>query len=89
MSLMFAYATAFNQNLGNWLISHLTSAANMLHETKISQNNYDALLEGWWSGKSAAFQPDVSFTGTGLNPSTTDAKSVKENLIKVYGWEIS
>ncbi|BFP42056.1 hypothetical protein FGF1_29010 [Flavobacteriaceae bacterium GF1] len=49
MANMFANATSFDQNLGNWNLGLLTSGggANMLDNSGLSVANWDATLIGW------------------------------------------
>ena len=87
MAFMFNHANAFNQNLGNWSIASLTTAATMLTGTSLSQDNYNALLEGW-AGQDT-IQSDVDFTGTGLNPSTNLSALAKQQLEGDHSWTIN
>ena len=84
---MFNDANAFNQNLGNWSIASLTTASTMLTGTSLSQDNYNALLEGW-AGQDT-IQSDVDFTGTGLNPSTNLSAVAKQQLENDHSWTIN
>ncbi len=48
MNYMFAYSsTTFDQNIGTWNIDSLQDAAYMFYGSRLSSDNYDALLEGW------------------------------------------
>ncbi|MFV0483532.1 MAG: BspA family leucine-rich repeat surface protein [Bacteroidales bacterium] len=47
MSEMFYRDTAFDQDIGDWDISSLGSAARMFDWVKLSIVNYDSLLIGW------------------------------------------
>ncbi|MFV0506137.1 MAG: BspA family leucine-rich repeat surface protein [Bacteroidales bacterium] len=47
MSGMFNNAERFDQNIGGWNISALSNADSMFYDSKLSVNNYDALLIGW------------------------------------------
>ncbi len=47
MRLMFLVASRFNQTLGDWDISNVNSMSNMLDQSGLSTENYDATLIGW------------------------------------------
>ena len=84
---MFNAANAFNQNLSNWSIASLTTATEMLTGTAISQDNYNALLEGW--AKQVTIQHNVVFDQTGLDATTPLSTEAKNKLVDVYAWTIS
>ena len=47
MASMFNGASVFDQDLASWDVSGITDATNMLDNTALSINNYDATLVGW------------------------------------------
>ncbi|CAM1344933.1 BspA family leucine-rich repeat surface protein [Tenacibaculum amylolyticum] len=47
MNEMFDRALNFNQDLSSWDISSTSTMVNMLTDTSVSQENYDATLIGW------------------------------------------
>ncbi|WP_299246482.1 BspA family leucine-rich repeat surface protein [uncultured Aquimarina sp.] len=47
MRLMFLRASIFNQTLGDWDIGNVSSMSNMLDQSGLSTENYDATLIGW------------------------------------------
>ena len=87
MYYMFFQATQFNQNLSGWSIASLATAVNMLTGTSLSQDNYNALLEGW-AGQDT-IRSNVNFTGTGLNPSTNLSALAKQQLENDHNWSIN
>ncbi len=64
MTRMFRGATSFDRDLSQWDISKVTSMVSMLDATKISQANYDALLNKW--AELPNTQRDVFFGVDGL-----------------------
>jgi gliding motility-associated-like protein len=62
MSYLFYLATTFNQNIGNWNISSLTNATQMVIDApSFSVANYDALLIGW---QAQTHNNDVPFSAS-------------------------
>ncbi|NAS12892.1 BspA family leucine-rich repeat surface protein [Poritiphilus flavus] len=49
MASMFNGASAFDQDLGNWDLGQLTDGAAMLNNSRLSQDNWDATLIGWYN----------------------------------------
>ncbi|HKJ28248.1 MAG TPA: BspA family leucine-rich repeat surface protein, partial [Anaerolineales bacterium] len=84
MSGMFTGATAFNQNLGGWDVTSLTSADFMLSDVTLSTTNYDALLNGW---NAQVLNSGVKFDGGNSVYCTSEA--ARTNMITTYSWEIT
>jgi surface protein len=80
MRSMLAGATSFNQNLGNWKIeSKFTFMNNMLDNSNISNQNYDATLIAW-EARVAAPSNNFSIIGAqGLSYCLSD--SVRTELM--------
>jgi surface protein len=85
MSQMFHDAIAFNRDLGAWDITSLSDATDMLTESGLSTENYDALLTGWASQET---QIDVVFGADGLQYSTV-ADSARAALTDDRNWTIT
>ena len=86
MLRMFAGATNFDQNLSGWDVSRVTRMSNMFTDTRLSTENYDALLTGWSSLPS--LQQNVTFDG-GNSQFTEAGAEARDSLINTYGWRIS
>ncbi|MEW7278287.1 BspA family leucine-rich repeat surface protein [Aquimarina sp. 2201CG1-2-11] len=67
MLLMFNNATNFNQSLGNWDISKVTNMSNMLNNSGLSQQNYDATLLGWATDASGDLSDGIDDIPTGID----------------------
>ena len=89
MESMFQSAAAFNQDIGDWDVSALTNASNMLSSSGMSASNYDLLLAGWSDINSSAgetgLQNGVTLGATGVT--YTDA-TARQYLIDTYGWSV-
>lgn len=88
LDYMFYNATSFDQDLGTWNISNLGAAEEMFTNTKLSQDNYDALLNGWGTvGEGEGEVPRrISFSGG--NSTYCAGKSGREVLNRL-NWSIS
>jgi hypothetical protein len=87
MSYMFAGATSFDQNLGEWNIGFVLSMEGMLDDSALSVGNYDATLIGWEDGP----KQNVVFLGaSGLFYSNV-AAAARSSLTDCTGsnWQIS
>lgn len=84
MREMFARSAAFDQDLGAWDITNLRKADLMLHNTKLSVANYDALLIGW---ASQGVQEDVLFRAS-LSKYSSAAAAARKTLVDTHGWSI-
>lgn len=86
MDRMFQSATAFNQNLGGWNVTALTTAVDMFLGVTLSTANYDALLIGW----EAQLVKDNVFFGGGNSKYTAGTGGVaRAALIADHTWTIS
>gem|GEM_PF-2450695 len=97
MSTMFNGATAFNQNLGSWDLSSITYTTrppinlkeggliNMLDNSGLSRENYDATLIGW--ATAGGFRSGMPLGAVGLT--YCEGAEARRKLIDEYGWEIT
>ena len=81
---MFEYASAFNQNIGNWNVGALINAEGMFSGVTLSTHNYDALLIGW---DAQALQPNVTFDGG--NSKYCAGESARTHMIHSDLWTIT
>jgi len=83
MLATFFDAGAFNQNLGGWDISSVTTMENMLGNSGLSTENYDATLTGW---AAQTVQSEVELGANGLT--YCEAETDRQSLITDDSWDI-
>ena len=89
-SSMFKNAKAFDQDLSNWDISSALNMTEMFKGVALSNENYDAILEGWSTLDNGETQVPVNVTfhaGDSKLCLATDAKSILES--SPYNWIIT
>ena len=88
MNNMFDYATAFNQNLGSWLIPSCSNMASMLNSCGMDKTNYSATLTGW-AGQAPNIQSNVTLGATGIQYDTPGSASRAILTSAPYNWTIT
>ncbi|NJB70428.1 surface protein [Saonia flava] len=84
MQNMFEEGISFDQDLGNWNIGNVLDLDSMFHQTELSTENYDAILNGWSSLPS--LRSDMIFDAG--NSQYCLGETGRNILINNYGWEI-
>ncbi len=85
----FDDAAAFDQPLGDWDISAVVNMKNMLNNTALSIDNYDATLIGWSGLGNPGGTPPSNVE---LGAATLDycvGEAARTELITTYGWTIT
>jgi len=79
-------ASLFNQDLSPWDISSVDTAYDMLVDSGISTQNYDALLISW---AAQDLQSGVTFDAGDIRYSPGAAADARQKLTDDYGWIIT
>ncbi|CAL2074510.1 BspA family leucine-rich repeat surface protein [Tenacibaculum sp. 190524A02b] len=83
----FQGANSFNVNLGEWDISSMTSATNMLNGTALSTVNYDKTIAGWATIEGSETIPqNKSLGANGLNYCTSE---YERGILESNGWTLN
>ena len=85
MGNIFAGASSFNQSLGGWIMTGVTSANGALSNTAVSKDNYDHTLIGW---SSQTLKLNVTFIALGrtYSPSPCAGGIARQSIITNYNW---
>ncbi|MFV2016535.1 MAG: BspA family leucine-rich repeat surface protein, partial [Candidatus Heimdallarchaeota archaeon] len=76
---------SFNQPIGSWDVSSVTTMTSMFFSVTLSSSNYDNLLNGW---SQLGLQFGVNFDG-GNSIYTIAAINARDSIISNFGWSIS
>jgi surface protein len=80
---MFNGATSFNQSLSTWDVSSVTSMTDMLDNSALSVDNYDATLNAW---ALLSVQPNVTLGADGITYCA--GATAQQSLIDTHSWVI-
>ena len=88
MRLLFGDAQAFDQDIGNWDMTAVSNVTAMFENTKLSTNNYNALLIGW---NAQNLQPGLIFDGGMSTYGPVIATAARANMVDTtqHGWTIT
>src|SRR5690606_10285448 len=84
MEGIFQGASSFNRDIGSWDISQVNDMRNMLSNSGLSRENYDATLIGW--AAQTGLQRAVVLGGQGL--SYCAGAEARQKLIDDFEWTI-
>ncbi|MFC3197150.1 BspA family leucine-rich repeat surface protein [Parapedobacter deserti] len=84
MESTFSGATSFNRDLGNWAISQVTNMHNMLANSGLSLENYDATLIGW--AALPGLQNSIRLGAMGLEYCA--GAEARQSLIDDHSWTV-
>jgi len=84
MTSMFEDATSFNQDLGAWDVSKVSKMDNILSNTSLSTENYDALLKGW---SKLQLVKNISFSAGDTHYCNSEVE--RQYIIDNFGWRIT
>ncbi|MFD1062006.1 BspA family leucine-rich repeat surface protein [Winogradskyella litorisediminis] len=84
MQSMFSNASAFNQNLGVWDIESVNNVSNMLDNSGLIRENYDATLIAW---SNQNLTPGLNLGANTLL--YCDALQQRQSIIDNFGWSIN
>ena len=84
MQEMFFNVPVFNRDLSSWDVSNVETMRDMLDDTRLSPDNYDAILSAW---SLLNLEDDVEFGVRGLVYCTGEVG--RERLVNVFDWEIT
>ncbi|MDC1162518.1 BspA family leucine-rich repeat surface protein, partial [Tenacibaculum sp.] len=83
----FQGASLFGENLGDWDISSMTSAINMLNGTAFSSSNYDKTIIGWSTVELEQIIPqNINLGASGINYCISDPE---RDILIGNGWSFT
>lgn len=85
MERMFMGASSFDKSLGQWNLSNVTDVRNMLSNSGLSRENYDATLMGWV--ETGNLRNNLNLGAAGLKYCL--GKGARQRLIDDFNWTIT